>query len=112
MVFCGSFTSSPAVDTASRPMYEKKIVPAAEPMPATPNGTKSLRWSALYALNAMIMNMPSTPSLISTMIALTLADSLAPRINSSAHSPIRMTAGRFTQPGWVSHGAADNTCGI
>ena len=27
MVFCGSLTSSPAVDTASRPMKEKKIVP-------------------------------------------------------------------------------------
>ena len=31
IVFCGSFTSSPAVETASRPMKEKKIVPAAAP---------------------------------------------------------------------------------
>ena len=35
MVRCGSFTSSPAVDTASRPMNEKKIVPAAA---VTPGG--------------------------------------------------------------------------
>ena len=77
-------------------MNVKKMVPAADPMPATPNGAKSLRWSASKAVNAMTANMTSTPSLISTMIALTLADSLAPRISSSAHIAISTTAGRFT----------------
>ena len=33
---CGSLTSSPAVETASRPMKEKKIVPAAALMPRRP----------------------------------------------------------------------------
>ena len=41
MVFCGSLTSSPAVETASRPMNEKKIVPAAAPMPATTDGAEA-----------------------------------------------------------------------
>ena len=72
------------------------MVPAAEPMPATPNGAKSLRWLASKAVNAMITNIASTPSLITTMIALTVADSLAPRISSSAHIAIRTIAGRFT----------------
>ena len=40
------------------------------------------------------MNSTSTPSLISTMTALTFADSLAPRISSSVHSTIRITAGQ------------------
>ena len=44
----------------------------------------------------MMTNMTSTPSLIITMIALTVADSLAPRISSSAHIAIRMIAGTFT----------------
>jgi len=37
----GLCTSSPAVDTASNPMKEKKIDPAAAPMPASPNATIS-----------------------------------------------------------------------
>jgi hypothetical protein len=43
IVLCGSLTSSPAVDTASRPMNEKKIVPAATLTPANPNGAKSAK---------------------------------------------------------------------
>jgi hypothetical protein len=63
------------------------------------------------AVNAITANMVSTPSLISTMMALTLADSLAPRISSSAHNATRMTAGRLTMPGSASHGAAESACG-
>ncbi len=36
IVRCGFFTSSPAVATASAPMNEKKIIPAAAPTPAAP----------------------------------------------------------------------------
>ncbi len=72
------------------------MVPAAEPMPATPNGAKSRSWLESNAVNATITNIASTPSSISTMIAFTRADSIAPRISSSAHSPIRTIAGRFT----------------
>ena len=59
----------------------------------------------------MTTNIASTPSLISTMIVLTFADSLAPRISSSAHITIRRTAGRLTMPGVSSHGAAVSDCG-
>jgi hypothetical protein len=59
----------------------------------------------------MTMNIASTASLITTMIALTRADSLAPRISSSMHRPTSTTAGRFTTPGSASHGAARIACG-
>ena len=68
-VRCGSLTSSPAVETASRPMNEKKIVPAAAVMPADPRAQKLSNRSASKAVNPMTMNSPSTESLISTMIA-------------------------------------------
>ena len=74
-------------------------MPAAEPMPATPKGAKSRRWSASNAVKAMTTNTTSTPSLIITMTALTLADSLAPRISSNAHITISTTAGRFRSAG-------------
>ena len=98
IVFCGSFTSSPAVETASRPMKEKKIVPAAAPTPAAPKGAKSAKWLASKAVKAMIENITNTDSLITTMTAFTLADSLAPRISSSMHRPTRITAGRLMIP--------------
>ena len=88
------------------------MVPAAEPIPATPKGAKSANRSALNAVNAMTTNNASTPSLITTMIVFTVADSLAPRISSSAHMTIRMMAGRLTMPGSESHGAADNALGM
>lgn len=42
-VRCGSLTSSPAVETASRPMNEKKMEDAATPMPTTPKGANGSR---------------------------------------------------------------------
>jgi hypothetical protein len=59
----------------------------------------------------MTMNIASTTSLITTMIAFSWADSLAPRISRSMHSPTRTTAGRLTTPGSESHGAARIACG-
>src|ERR1700733_12723280 len=75
-------------------------------MPDTPKGARSLKLPALNAVNAIAENNTSTLSLISTITAFALADSLAPRINSSAH-----IAGRFTTPGSGSHGAAEIACG-
>lgn len=108
---CGSLTSSPAVDTASNPMNEKKIVPAAAPIPATPNGAKSRRFPELNAVNPMMTNISRTDSLMITMTALTAADSLAPRMSRKAHMVISTTAGRFSTPGLSSKGAADSACG-
>ncbi len=98
IVFCGSLTSSPAVDTASRPMKEKKMVPAAVATPAAPSGAKSAKWLDWNAVKAMIENITSTVSLMTTMIALTLADSLAPRISRNMQSTVKITAGRLITP--------------
>ena len=56
------------------------------------------------------MNSSSTPILIITMTALTFADSLAPRISSSAHSTIRTTAGRLNSAALL--GACDRFSGM
>ena len=74
------------------------MIPAAAAIPSTPNGVKSDRLSESQPVAPTTMNSTSTPILISTMIALTFADSLAPRISSDAHSRIRITAGRLKMP--------------
>ncbi|CAB4886894.1 unannotated protein [freshwater metagenome] len=112
MVFCGFFTSSPAVETASRPMNEKKMVPAAAVTPAAPSGMKSEKLPESKAVNPTTANSASTPSLMTTMTAFTAADSLAPRMSNTAHRTISTTAGRFRIPGSASPGAADNACGM
>ena len=79
-------------------MKEKKIVPAAALMPADPDAKKLSKRSASNAVSPMTMNSTRTLSLMSTMIVLTLADSLAPRISSSVHRTTRTMAGRLTRP--------------
>ena len=114
MVRCGSLTSSPAVDTASRPMKEKKIVPAAVPIAALPSGAKSVKLAPLNAVNEITTNISSTASLITTMIAFNRADSLAPRMSSSMQSPTRITAGRLmipVAPSPLANGAARRSGG-
>src|SRR5215212_8571814 len=74
------------------------MIPAAEVMPSTPNGVKSDRLSEFQPVTPTTTNRTSTPTLISTMIALTFADSLAPRSSSTTHSQIRITAGRLKTP--------------
>ena len=85
---------------------------AAAVIPAKPESQNPAKWSVLNAVNAMTTKSTSTPSLMITMTVFTTADSLAPRIRSSAHMMIRTTAGRLTMPGSTSHGAADSACGI
>ena len=55
-------------------------------------------------------NSASTPSLTSTITALTFADSLAPRMSSSAHATTSTTAGRLTIP--PPSGEVDRNSGI
>ena len=97
IAFCGLRTSSLAVATASRPIYEKKMTPAAPLIPDA-CAKKFSKWSALNAENPMTMNIASTPSLMHTMIALIVADSEAPRMRSSMHRSTSTTAGRLTMP--------------
>ena len=70
------------------------MVLAAAAMPAEPESQKPAKWSVLNAVNAITTNRSSTPSLMSTMIVLTKADSLAPRISSSAHMRMRIDGGK------------------
>ena len=86
------------------------MMPAADVMPSVPNGVKSERLSESQPVTPTAMNRISTPILISTMIALTFADSLAPRISSDAQSTIRITAGTFKMPS--CSGAFDRSSGI
>ena len=86
------------------------MMPAAAVMPAKPNGAKSDRLSEFQPVTPSTMNSTSTPILISTITAFVLADSLAPRISSSAHSNTRMTAGRLNTP--PCSGACDRLSGI
>ena len=79
-------------------MKEKKIVPAAALMPADPDAKKLSKRSASNAVSPIKMNITRTVSLMSTMIVLTLADSLAPRISSSVHKATSTIAGRLTSP--------------
>ena len=73
-------------------------------------GAKSDRLSEFQPWIPSTMNSSSTPILIITMTALTLADSLAPRISSSVHSTIRTTAGRLNMP--PCSGACDRFSGM
>ena len=96
----GSLTSSPEVETASKPMYAKKISDAAvtvppKPSPSTKNG---LKLSLLKAVMPSTMNSASTTSLIATMIVLARAVSRTPIISTAATASTRKAAGRFTVP--------------
>ena len=51
MVFCGSLTSSPAVETASRPMKVKKMVAAPAVIPAKPFSQNPAKWSVVNAVD-------------------------------------------------------------
>ena len=107
IVFVGFLTSSPAVDTASNPMNEKKMPPVAAHTPWAPKGAKSARLLEFQPWSPITMNMIRTAILTSTMMAFAVADSLAPRTNSSTHNPTSTMAGRLMIPGSLSQGAAD-----
>ena len=111
MVFCGFLTSSPAVETASSPMKVKKMVAAPAVIPAKPAFQNPAKWSVVNAVKAIATNNASTPNLMITMTVLTVADSLAPRISSSAHMTIKSMAGRLTMPGVSPNGEALSECG-
>ena len=94
----GLTTSSPEVDTASNPMYAKKIAAAAVVTPWNPLGENGVRLSALNAVKASARNSSSTTSLTSTMIVLARALSLIPTISSAVTASTRNAAGRLTVP--------------
>ena len=111
IVWPGFFTSSLAVETASRPRKVKKIGGSAALIPDRPCGLNGSRLPLLNAVIAIRTNISRTPSLTITMIALARADSLAPRTSRAQHMPTRTTAGRLIQPGSSAIGPALRTCG-
>src|SRR5215813_9343577 len=78
------------------------MIPAADVMPSRPNGLKFDRLFESQPVMPTAMNRIRTPTLISTITALTFADSLAPRISS--------TAGKLKTP--PCSGACDIESGI
>ena len=67
----GLFDSSEPVETASKPMYAKKITPAATVIPLTPWGAKGTKFPLLKAVKATMTKNARTISLMPTMTALT-----------------------------------------
>jgi hypothetical protein len=105
----GSRTSSPAVETASRPMKEKKIDDAATLTPATPIGANGVKLPASKAVNATATKNSSTAILTTTIVTFARADSRTPPMSSTAQSVTSTMAGRFTAP--PAPGAADSASG-
>src|SRR5262245_45373718 len=101
---CGFFASCAAVDTASNPMYAKKTTPAPVVTPPQPNaprtpgvagGMKGCQFAGTTACAAATMKRMTTATLISTMMSLTLADSLMPITSSVVTTATTITAGRL-----------------
>src|SRR5678810_775039 len=82
---CGFFASCAAVDTASKPMYEKNTIDAPRNTPPQPKwpcpsdgGTNGCQFAGLTNCRLNAMNIKITTSLIATMIAFTDADCVMP----------------------------------
>src|ERR1700732_120778 len=89
---CGFFASCAAVDTASNPMYAKKITPAPRATPDHPNcpnsprfgGTNGCQFAAEIAgcfqryPATIAMNVSTVPTFMNTTVVLTFADSRTP----------------------------------
>src|SRR6476469_2597208 len=88
----GFLDSSDPVETASKPIYAKKITPAAAVTPAAPwgaNGTKFPLWNAV---KATMMKKIKIASLITTMTALTVVLSRVPRVSNTVITATMNTA--------------------
>ena len=86
------------------------MMPAAEVTPWKPTGAKSEQLSEFQPCSPSDDEQHQHAELDSTMTALVFADSLAPRMSSSAHRTIRITAGRLKTP--PCSGAWDSDSGI
>ena len=96
--FWGSFTSSAAVETASKPMYAKKIIDAPANTPDQPKGMNGTQFEASTWLKPSARNNATTASLMATMTLLTKELCLTPRMLTKATTAKMRTAGRLTMP--------------
>ncbi len=107
----GFLTSSPAVETASRPMNEKKMLDAATWTPEMPSGMNGVRLPERKPVRPTATKSTRMQILMPTMAALTFTDSLTPRTSRKQTSATRMTAGRLKYPPASPPGAADSAAG-
>src|SRR3954451_23391130 len=96
--FAGLRASSLPVDTASKPMYAKKMIAAAEVIPSTPWGANGWKCAVPKLTIATAMKNTSTVSFTTTMTRFTRALSVTPRTSSSVIASTMNTAGRLKMP--------------
>ena len=104
--FCGLRASCAATDTASKPMYAKKMTPAPAKMPLKPNspnvpvfgGMKGCQFSATIARMPTKMNVTTTPTLTKTISVFTFADSRIPTTRIAEMIRTMRKAGRLNRP--------------
>src|SRR5437762_12850396 len=102
----GSRVSSAAVETASNPMYEKKMMAAAALIPAKPFGANP-PVPGLVQFDGLMRNAPTAmknrmmPTLSSTIALLALADSLMPMTRMTVSNSTTATAGRLMMNGML-----------
>src|SRR5690242_15845053 len=94
----GLRASSLPVDTASNPMYAKKMIAAAAVTLWKPCGMNGCRFFELKLISATMMKNVSTTSLSPTMTRLAPALSRTPRTSSSVIASTMNTAGRLKTP--------------
>src|SRR3954447_19671217 len=94
----GFFVSSPEVETASNPMYAKKITDAAVTVPSRPFGANGCRLPESNAVTPSTRNSASTASLMNTMIVLVRALSRMPTQSTAVTASTMKTAGRLNEP--------------
>src|SRR5262245_17847051 len=99
--FWGFLASSEAVETASNPMYEKKMIAAPAPIPFIPLGEKDgvVHCVVWTKLTPTAMNSRMIPILIETISVLTHAVSVVPMTRSQVTTMTISAAGRLNTTG-------------
>src|SRR5439155_20558551 len=103
MSFCGLRDSCAATDTASNPMYAKKITPAPRRTPLHPywpnepafSGMKGCQLAALTNEAPPTITISTTATFTMTITVLTFADSLMPTTIRTVTAAVMSTAGRL-----------------
>src|SRR5688500_20088430 len=113
----GFRASCAAVETASNPMYAKKITAAPRMMPDRPNSPNVPVFGGTSGVNLVestnaapaTITSTTTATLTTTMTPLTVADSRTPRTRSAVTSSAMITAGRLKMAVTVLPSAAAST---
>src|SRR4051812_20590426 len=96
----GSFTSSAADDTESKPMNAKNMTAAAPNTPFQPFGMNGCQLAGVTWNTPTPITSSTTVTLIATMTLLMRADSRTPTDNSAVIAIITRNAGRLKNVSW------------